>query len=77
MHDRGMIKWAPFDSVTGTKKLCNDILKEKDYIEIPELSNEQLEEIENNILSSYYSKSNIMIFKYNFRLISINWRYIK
>ena len=64
MRDRGMIKWAPFDSVIGTKKLCYDILKEKDYIQIPILSQEQLEDIESNILSSYYSKSNLKITYY-------------
>ena len=64
MRDRGMIKWAPFDSVIGTKKLCYDILKDKDYIELPTLSQEQLIDIENSILSSYYSKSNLKITYY-------------
>lgn len=64
MHDRGMLKWAPFDSVIGTKKMCYDILSKKDYIEIPTLSEEQLTNIEKIILSSYYSKSNLKIIYY-------------
>lgn len=64
MHDRGMIKWAPFDSVIGTKKMCYDVLEKKDYNEMPILSEEQLENIENIILSSYYSKCNIEIIYY-------------
>ena len=56
MHDRKMVKWAPFNSVVNTKKICYEIQNKKNYIKIPTLSQDQLNEIENNILSAYYSK---------------------
>ena len=56
MHDRGMIKWMPFNSVINGKTLINSIEKEKSKINKPILSNEQIELIQNNILESMINK---------------------
>jgi len=56
MHDRGMIKWMPFNSVINGKDLVNSIEKEKNKIVKPTLSDEQIQDIENNILESMINK---------------------
>ena len=32
MHDRGIIKWMPFNSVVSSKEIINSILKDKSKI---------------------------------------------
>lgn len=46
MHDRGMIKWAPFNSVINSKYLVSEIEKENSKIKKPILSDEQINNIE-------------------------------
>lgn len=64
IHDRGMLKWQPFDSVTSTKKMALDILKQKDYQVMPTLSEEQISEIAETILEGYYNKALVKITYY-------------
>ena len=52
MHDRGMVKWLPFNSIINGELVIKEIEKEKSKINKPELSNEQLINIENTILES-------------------------
>ena len=33
MHDRGMIKWMPFNSVVSSKEIINSILKASSLLE--------------------------------------------
>lgn len=56
MHDRGEIKWAPFNSVINGKYLMKNIEKEKSKIPKPLLSDEQIENIENIIKEAYINK---------------------
>lgn len=51
--DRGIIKWAPFNSVTPSKELINRLDKEKQKVAKPILSEEQLELLQNNLLEAY------------------------
>lgn len=51
--DRGIIKWAPFNSVTPSKQLINKLANERQKINKPILSEEQLETIQNNLLTVY------------------------
>ena len=60
MQDRGMIKWAPFNSVINSKYLVFEIEKEKNKIVKPTLSEEQLEVIENNILESLINQTPLL-----------------
>ncbi|MBR1416555.1 MAG: YolD-like family protein [Bacilli bacterium] len=64
IHDRGMIKWQPFDSLTNTKQMKHKLELEKQKVSMPILSDDQLQLIENNIKESYYSKSYIKIYYY-------------
>lgn len=60
MQDRGMIKWAPFNSVVNSRYLVSEIEKEKSKIVKPTLSEEQIEEIENNILESLINQTPLL-----------------
>lgn len=63
-NDRGMIKWAPFNSVINNKYIINSLIKEKSRISQPILSNEEMLEIEEKIINAYYSKSYVTITYY-------------
>lgn len=56
MQDRGMIKWAPFNSVVNSKYIVEAIIIEKSKIRKPILSDEQIAEIEDNILESFINQ---------------------
>ncbi|MCH5167241.1 MAG: YolD-like family protein [Erysipelotrichales bacterium] len=59
MHDRGMIKWAPFASVINGNEVLREIDEEKTRIEKPSLSSEQIEYLEYDLIESY-NNSNIV-----------------
>lgn len=59
MHDRGMIKWAPFNSVINSNYLVKEILKEKNKINKPILSDEQIEQLEKLIKESMINQTNL------------------
>lgn len=52
MHDRKMIKWAPFNSVINGNYLLNTIEYEKDKITKPLLSDEQISNMEKKIFEA-------------------------
>jgi len=51
--DRGIIKWQPFNSVTPSKEIINRLVKEKQKIHKPILSEEQLETLQKDLLEAY------------------------
>ena len=53
MNNRGMIKWQPFNAVIPGKYMVNSVLKEKNKIKRPILSEDQLREIEEKIFTAY------------------------
>lgn len=59
--DRGIIKWAPFNSVTPSKEIINRLANEKLKINKPILSEEQLEDLQNNLFSAYNNELNPII----------------
>ena len=61
MSNRGIIKWQPFESLIPNKVIINSILNEKNKIERPILSSDQLDNLNIIILESYYNKSNVTI----------------
>lgn len=77
MHDRGMIKWMPFNSVVSSKEIINSILKDKSKISMPILSQEQKDVNEQKLLIAYYSKSKINISYYQNGNINLINSYIK
>lgn len=52
MHDRNQIKWVPFNSVINGKYIVNSIEKEKNKINKPILSEEQIYTYEEMIKES-------------------------
>ena len=64
MNDRGMKKWLPFDSLTDTYNMKKELNKKKIKIEKPDLSEDQLESIEEKILEAYFNKDIIKIHYY-------------
>lgn len=59
--DRGIIKWAPFNSVTPSKEIINKLIKEKQKINKPILSNEQLENLQHDLLEAYNNEIKTII----------------
>ena len=55
-EDRGMLKWAPFHSVLSEDEV-RSYIKKKHQIEKPELSEDQIMELENLIVEAYNSKN--------------------
>ncbi len=56
MIDRGIIKWRPFDSVYSSKSIIKEIMSEKNKVDFPILSEDQLNYIEEQIIFAYNSK---------------------
>ena len=53
MSNRGIIKWQPFSTVASSNTLINEVLKKKNRLKMPILSEDQISNIENKILNSY------------------------
>ena len=53
MRDRGMLKWTPFDSVTSSKMQLQKLLKERQKVPMPILSEEQITTITETIYQAY------------------------
>jgi len=56
MKDRGIIKWQPFDSLTSSKNMVQHILSEKEKINKPVLSEEQLREIQERLWEGFHNQ---------------------
>lgn len=76
MHkERGMIKWAPFDSVVSNKEVIGSILKEKSKVKMPILCEEQKNTIEQALMFKYYANEKINIsYFYQGKILTINER---
>ncbi len=61
MKDRGMMKWMPFDSLSSSKQMVSEILKEKRKKEKPLMSDDQLFEIEQKLKEAYHSRIPVQI----------------
>lgn len=64
IHDRGMIKWQPFDSLLSTKKVAKEIISEKSKVAMPTLSEDQLLNIEEKVLEAYYNGETVRLVYY-------------
>ena len=53
MSNRGMIKWQPFSAVAPGNALVNEVMKKKNRIKMPILSEDQIANIEDKVLNSY------------------------
>ena len=61
--DRGMKKWAPFNSLMNGRTIVNSLIVEKSKIEKPQLSEEEQKILEEKIIEAYYCQ-NIVIITY-------------
>lgn len=61
---RNMVKWQPFNSLINSKELLNGILKEKRKVKKPNLSEEDITNMENKIIDAYFMQNTINITYY-------------
>ncbi|MCU5584156.1 YolD-like family protein [Bacillus toyonensis] len=61
---RGMVKWAPFASLTPQFDGIREMIKEQHKVTRPTLTTEEKERIENMLLCSLVSEEEIMITYY-------------
>lgn len=61
MLDRGIIKWQPFNSCFDSKQIIEDISSKRQKINLPILSDDQINIIEEKIINAYNLKVNIKI----------------
>ena len=59
--NRGMIKWAPFNAVQSGNSMVNDVLKKKNKVTMPVLSDDQIEVLEQKLINSYNNGNIITI----------------
>jgi len=80
VHNRGQIKWHAFESLYKTSATKNEINDLKIKYNMPILSPDQQEELENLLWQSYYRGDNISLifyrsnkfYKINDKVIQIN-----
>lgn len=68
--DRGAIKWTPFNSIVNQRQMIDNLIKEKNKITKPKLSQEQIEKNEQLLIEAFYEQIqvNIDYFKEGFIL---------
>lgn len=59
-EDRGMMKWAPFYSVLSEKEIKTTVDNKETYSK-PDLSEDQIYELENIIIDAYNNKKEVEI----------------
>ena len=75
--NRGMVKWQPFSAIIPGNYLVNKILSTKNKIKKPELSEEQLKEIENFVLTSYTNQEPFHFYYFNNGKILSKYSFVK
>ena len=62
--DRGMIKWMPFNSVVSNKEVLYSIMREKEKINKPIMSDDEKYGIEQAIIDAFYMQNKVNIIYY-------------
>lgn len=62
--DRGIIKWAPFNSLINGKYIVNSLLIEKNKVIKPIISEEEQKILEEKIIEAYYCQNVVIITYY-------------
>lgn len=65
MSNRNAIIWAPFNSVANSSYMLNAIIKQKESIKKPELSEDQISNFNNLIKESLISNTELEFTIYN------------
>lgn len=63
-NDRGMIKWAPFNSLINNYQIINDLSIERAKIKKPIISEEEQKLLEEKIIEAFYCQNTIIITYY-------------
>ncbi len=71
MIDRGMVKWQPFNAVASGNYMINEVLKKKNKVVMPTLSEDQKELLQEKILRAYELQEVIRIKYYKNEYIYI------
>lgn len=64
MNKRNLVKWQPFSAVIPGKYLVDKVMKDKNKIEMPILSDDQLKEIENKLIRALELQDTISLLYY-------------
>lgn len=66
MHnfDRGIIKWLPFDALTGYKNAIRKLKEKRTLIEQPILSEDQLEILNRRLEETINNKKDVTLYYY-------------
>lgn len=59
--DRGMIKWAPFNSVISSKEIVRNIQSERNAFKMPMFSDEQKQNMEKKLIEAFYEQKKVCI----------------
>ena len=59
--NRGMVKWAPFAAVAPGNIMVNEVLARKNKVKMPILSDDQIENINNKIITAFHNKDIIKV----------------
>ena len=61
MSNRSQAKWAPFNAVAPGDEMVQEVLKRKNVVKMPILSDDQINEIENKVINSYNNQTKVRI----------------
>ena len=56
-----MSKWNPFNAVASGSYMINDVMKEKDKVTMPILSEDQKLELQNKMFEAFYNQETIKV----------------
>lgn len=67
MHnfDRGLIKWLPFDALSGYKEAIRELKNKRNKFEKPSLSEDQLNELNYELSTATNLKKSITVYYYS------------
>ncbi|HKL94809.1 MAG TPA: YolD-like family protein [Haploplasma sp.] len=75
--DRGLIKWAPFDALTGIDNLLNEIRYRNNKIAKPTLSQDLIESINYELQEAYELNKEIQVNYFSDGYIKDTYGFIK
>ena len=64
-HDRGIIKWSPFDALNGRDEVLEKLLYEIYKTQKAMLSDDEIEELNNSLANALQSHKQIMVEYYS------------
>ncbi|MDY0294319.1 MAG: YolD-like family protein [Acholeplasmataceae bacterium] len=76
-HDRGIIKWAPFDALVGYGAMIRELKLRLNRIEKPQLSDDQYDEMNQKLVLALHQDLEISISYYEDGFIRTTWGKIK